>query len=350
MPSKPPSSAEAAPSEDLTHRGADGLDPTFAQAQSRSTCPDDRLDQKSKDATACSDFPQFPKLPPELRTRIWDIALCEDDGPVLLPYRPDCQRLVDVSELDQGYIDGRKYWRAEFDPCLLDKTRVAMLPATVSRESHWAALSWMSETEVRPHENHHQVSGFVRPFDPRRDTLYIEAVKAEYFALDWLKLLKATHGGGLSGPTITRLAVSESLFRDKGTFPPRITFGRQNTSIFEHMLKAAPCANLILVVVGEQPEWEHSDLKVQRRWAVEDAGDYRLSWELDRQRFEVAAGQRSGGNGKYAWMEAICETWVDWLVRHQEDALEIRPVHAIRQGPGAAGGAARPHLQMAGSL
>ncbi|KAL3962946.1 hypothetical protein ACCO45_004469 [Purpureocillium lilacinum] len=87
--------------------------------------------------------------------------------------------------------------------------------------------------------------------------------------------------------------------------------------------------------------------KVQRRWVAEDVGDYKLSWEPDRQRFEVAAGR---SNGKYAWIEAICETWIDWLVRHQEDALEIRPVYAFRQGLGPAGGEARPHLQLTGSL
>jgi len=89
--------------------------------------------------------------------------------------------------------------------------------------------------------------------------------------------------------------------------------------------------------VDEQPGWRDNALKLQRRWVTEDAGDYRLSWDPDRERFEVAACQSSGNIDEYAWMKAICETWIPWLVRRRLRPLEVRPVRSIRQRPSAAG-------------
>jgi len=336
MLSSPSLLAEAAPGEGLTHHEVDSLDPMFPPTQPYTTCPDDGQAAESKDTAACSSFSLFGKLPPEIRIHIWHISLREADGPVLLPYRRACLRLFDVSEPDEAYIAGQKVVRADFDPHLLDNVRVPMHLATVSRESRWAALSWITQTEMRPCANH-QGSEFARPFDQSRDTLYIEPDDAGHFAFEWNDLFKDTGGGPLCPSAIARLAVSEAFFRDKGTFPPRVTCGRQDTSIFEPMLGASPCANLILVVVDEQPGWIYNALKLQRRWVAEDAGDYRLSWDPDRQRFEAAAGQSSGNIDEYAWMKAICETWIPWLVRRRRRPLEVRPVRSIRQRPSAAG-------------
>ncbi|KAK4082502.1 hypothetical protein Purlil1_11277 [Purpureocillium lilacinum] len=272
-------------------------------------------------------FEETTKLPPEIRMQIWDILLREDDGPALLPYRRDCLQPRNLSELDEGYIADGVNLRAEFDPHLLDKTHVAIPIATINREARGAALFWMRQkmhaSEVRYCEDHH-CSVFARVFDRRRDTLYIEADEVMTFSWNPIDRL-SDHGLPFKGSTITRLAISETSFRNLDF----ATFGM--------ILDGAPDTNVVLVVVGAQPRWENNGLNVQRRWVAEDAGDYRLSWDLSRQRFEVAAGQGSGNTVEYAWMKAICETWIEWLVQHRRGALEIRPVHAIRQGPGAAG-------------
>ncbi|KAK4073080.1 hypothetical protein Purlil1_13152 [Purpureocillium lilacinum] len=335
MLSSPSLLGEAAPGEGLTHHGVDSLDPMFPPTQPYTTCPDDDQAAESKDTAACSSFLLFGKLPPEIRIHIWHISLREADGPVLLPYRRACLRLVDVSEPDEACIAGQKVVRAEFDPHLLDKVFVPMHLAAICRESRCAALSWITQTEMRPCANR-QGSGFARPFDQSRDTLYIEPDKARAFVCEWEELIWDTGGGPLIRSAIARLAVSESFLRDQGIFPPRPT-GLEDTSVFEDMLEAAPCANLILVVVDEQPGWRDNALKLQRRWVTEDAGDYRLSWDPDRERFEVAACQSSGNIDEYAWMKAICETWIPWLVRRRLRPLEVRPVRSIRQRPSAAG-------------
>lgn len=79
-------------------------------------------------------------------------------------------------------------------------------------------------------------------------------------------LIEDTGGGSLRHSAIACLTVFESFFRDEGTFPPRnTTTGVQAISIFELMLEAAPCANLILVAVDEHPGWRQNALEVQRR-------------------------------------------------------------------------------------
>ena len=335
MPFSPSLLAEAAPSEGLTHHRVDSLGPRFPPTQPYTTCPDDGQAAESKDTAACSPFLQFGNLPPEIRIYIWHISLREADGPVLLPYRRACLRLADVSESDEAYIAGQKVVRAEFDPHLLDKVSVPMHFAAICPESCRAALSWITQTKMRPCANR-QGSGFARPFDQSRDTLYIEPDKARCFACEWEDYIGDTGGDPLVRSTIARLAVSESFLRAEGTFPPRPT-GYEDISVSEDMLEAAPCANLILVVVDEQPGWRDNALKLQRRWVTEDAGDYRLSWDPDRERFEVAACQSSGNIDEYAWMKAICETWIPWLVWCRRRPLEVRPVRSIRQRPSAAG-------------
>ena len=320
MPYSPSLLAEAAPGEDLTHHGVDSLDPMFPPTQPYTTCSEDGQAAESKDTAACSSFLLFGKLPPEIRMQIWHILLREADRPVLLPYRRACLRLFDVSEPDETYIAGQKAVRADFDAHSLDKVRVPMHLAAICRESRWAALPWIPQTEVRPCATR-QGPGFARRFDQSRDALYIEPDKARSFVCEWEDLIGDTGGGPLIRSAIARLAVSESFLRAEGTFPPRPT-GFEDIPVFEDMLEAAPCANLILVVVNEQPGWRDNALKLQRRWVAEDAGDYRLSWDPDRQRFEVAAGQSSGNIDEYAWMKAICETWIQWLVRRRRRLLE----------------------------
>lgn len=201
----------------------------------------------------------------------------------------------------------RSSLRADFDPHLLDKTHVAIPIATINREARGAALFWMRQklhaSEVRYCEDH-RCSVFARVFDRRRDTLYIEA--NELMAFSWNPIDRLLdHGLPVKDSTITRLAISETSFRNLDF----ATFGM--------ILDGAPDTNVVLVVVGAQPRCENNGLNVQRRWVAEDAGAYRLSWDLSRQRVEVAAGQGSGNTVEYAWMKAVCDTWIEWLVQQR---------------------------------
>lgn len=315
LPDKP------ADGDDQGQHGARTPDLGLPQTQLSNTPPSHAMGGRTTEATPGDGFSSFRKFPAELRTHIWQQLLREDDGPALLPYKPGCLELRNASKVDSGLSRTITMLCTDIDAELLDKTQVALPLARVNREARDITLSEMRRNQhvsELPLYGDHCCSVFARLFEPGRDVLYIEADKANRFSRDPFELAMRQQRPIMIESSITQLALPGAFFRSL------------EGSTFKSIMRAAPHAHMVLVVVGEQPQWKDNGLKVQRRWVVRDAGDYRLSWSSGPGHQGFKVGQGCQDIAEFEWIKDTCDNWPPKSL--DLNAFEIRPVYATRQG------------------
>lgn len=276
-------------------------------------------------ATLHSIFPLFTRLPRELRDQIWRDALPDKVGPSLSLYKKGCWCPRRLSESDTGYDpeNDENNLNFEFQHDLLDDIRFEMPLVYVNREARDLALAWVREqgVEMRPHEKSRRPL-FVRPFDPKRDALYV--------ALDqWNDFLREPEDR-LSQPDlferlvntksdVTRVAVPVALLQHELASLPEM---------FRYFFNLK--ALLIVIAQLDLPSADN-DVKAQHRWDFESVQGGAFFWNNDRGGFDSENGESFGDEAVYRLMEEASRGLGKGLANNHIGSFEIRLVFAVRR-------------------
>ncbi|KAI0202325.1 hypothetical protein F4808DRAFT_72188 [Astrocystis sublimbata] len=124
-----------------------------------------------------STFPQFSKLPPELRNQIWYEALPQLRRPALTPWKLGCWRKGSIKPTEPQFdpTNPDMNLTREFDSNLLPKPQMSVPMALAHRDACGIAVAWAQKHASQ------QVSccldegqpSFLRTFDPAFDVMHI---------------------------------------------------------------------------------------------------------------------------------------------------------------------------------
>ncbi|KAI0977640.1 hypothetical protein F4678DRAFT_477670 [Xylaria arbuscula] len=162
-------------------------------------------------------FHLFPKLPPELRNKIWHYALPSDLGPALYTYKKGCWRGRDLLPSEASYdpvnLDQNLVVKYRHD--LLDEARINVPLAFVNSEAHGIALQWAEaqHPRVRTCIEERQFV-FLRRFIPDRDALFVRDWDAIFLdAADAMFAPELLDRFMTVWPGIMRIAVTKPLLQ-----------------------------------------------------------------------------------------------------------------------------------------
>ncbi|KAH8694745.1 hypothetical protein BGZ61DRAFT_532784 [Ilyonectria robusta] len=225
-------------------------------------------------------FPEFGRLPPEIRRIIWTFTL--RDGPTLclFGWRWYVQFIDLYNEVEESEgVDRRPYVEVPMPAALF-----------VCREAREAAHAWMAARNVTMRfRDETQGHILVREWDPEQDPVYVPRNKWEDFSNleeEWDK--EWENGSAELGAAIRHLAV------------PAFT-GYFSIPTLSSLLDWMPNLRSLYIVWGELPDMRKSkgaqpegmlfDVEVQPRWEMEnedsevtsmcvvDPDDGEVSWE-----------------------------------------------------------------------
>lgn len=268
-------------------------------------------------------FPLFLRLPPELRTQIWRYSLPDEDRPALYPYKRGCWCPRWLSPSDKGY-DPK--WEPnidlEFRYDLLDNIEVKLPLVFVNREARGIALAWAHQQGITMRFcKDRQCHIFIRPFNPKRDALYIAPTQLYNFYVEssdrieepdlFDRIINVV-------PVLSRFAVPVALLQAEDD-PLR--------EIFDEFR----CLAVLFIIVNTPPEFTDNEMKVQRQWKLESPqGQGRaFFWNHDRRRFDWQDGEYIGDKALYRQIEEASKWLVPTLVTNHVRSFEIRPVFAV---------------------
>ena len=123
---------------------------------------------------AATTFPQFSRLPAELRNQIWQGALPDRIEPAICFYKKGCWLPREVAPSDEDYNpdpDGNLYF--EFRHDLLDALQLEIPLYFVNHDARSIALGWICKhnVDIRKFQDT-PAPVFTCPFKPIRDVLY----------------------------------------------------------------------------------------------------------------------------------------------------------------------------------
>ncbi|UPL00490.1 hypothetical protein LCI18_011424 [Fusarium solani-melongenae] len=255
-------------------------------------------------------FTLFPKLPPELRTQIWQQAL-PIIGPALCRYREGLWHRRFLRPGDEGHFpELEDYIELEFRPDLVIQISVELPLILVNHEARSVTLEWARKNGVKipPGSDNHTC---MRPFDPELDVIYIEISQMmDFFRAPHERMFEDDSVGRIisSSKRPKRLAISKMTFRD-------------NYLIYDILFKYNYASHLF-VIAGEQPDFEGL-------WEVDSSQGKSMFWNYRRLRFETRDGEYITDKGLYPTIEEN-ERGLSEDLSHFTD-LEIRPAFAVRR-------------------
>ena len=159
-----------------------------------------------------AEFTLFPKLIPELRLMIWQLAaalptLC---GNLLYAYQKGCWKFEDLGL--EPYPNGEDLY-LRFDTTKLEPLHFAIPLYSVNREARDVIFKWLQQHNLKASRNNNSnLYKALRPFDPQRDTMFVPSTKVKKFVQDFIRRAYKRDTRGryfpISNPALPRLAVT----------------------------------------------------------------------------------------------------------------------------------------------
>lgn len=258
-------------------------------------------------------FPQFLRLPVELRIQIWRQALPNMDRLALYFLRNECWKLewIHCEHEEMSLTFG-------FHGELLSPIQIDIPLAFVNHEARQACLLWIHEQgmEVRFCKERQRLV-FTCPFDENRDVVYLhDSDDFDFHPYNILYPLDIEERSVSIFKKTLRLAVPEKLLRTE----------------LEKLVELVEWFTVItLFVIVDSPPDLHlePDTELQRWWQLKDSGRDALAWDLESSRFDLRP--RDGQDSVSRHMDQINQLLGPGLSRWKHEAFEIRPVLAIRK-------------------
>lgn len=274
---------------------------------------------ETPEASTMSRFSPFPRLPPELRNRLWRESLPDKDRPALFPYKEGCwcpywaQDGDEKYQFDEGYDNVYFEFRQE----MLDPIQVDVPLASVNREARSIALAWAAEQGI-------ELSGqsLIRRCQRSHDAMYIPHDKWSDFLEEPYERRSQPDLEGRtvsSGLTITQVAVPEELIR------------AQPDSLAD-LLDWLEQVRRVYIIVGEQPDFQKDEGKeTVPRWQVNHQSK-RFIWNSRSERF-ISKGDKLIGDEEFnSQLEKALEVLGDDIIKGRGfiPYFEVWPVCAVR--------------------
>lgn len=280
-------------------------------------------------ATAAAENPTifslFSSLCPELRNQIWHDAMPDIIGPTLYFYKKGCWCPQRLTASDEGYDHDNEDLNLNFvfRHDLLYNAQYEVPLFFVNREARGIALAWVYQQgiELRPDQDR-QHPGFVRPFDPEIDVLYVAHESWDDFLTE--------HYDRQSEPdlfdkivnvkaNLTHLAVPEALLWT-------------DADSLNEMIWLFPGIKVLFFLIDAPPDLHYADndMKVQRRWQLESTQGGSFFWNLDSGGFNIGDSQYTGHEALYRLIEESGRQGLGREIAFRNICrFEIRPVFAV---------------------
>lgn len=274
-----------------------------------------------------STFSRFSNLYPELRNHVWHEALPELLSPALYYYTAGLWRPRHLIEGDDEYdpVNNEHNLTLEFRHELLERGSQIEVPLFfVNREARSIALAWIRKQgiKIRFHKDEKQYH-FVRPFDPKRDALYVEN---DMF--DFEKFLSEPIDRGFEpdlyektvsmGSDITNIAMSYDIFLGEFEY-------------LREMFRDYYGVRVLYIIINSEPQVSslNNDGKAQQRFHLESTRGCVYIWNVEKITFEIGNPVHMRHPTFDVDIERLNETLGKGLTEAHMRHFEIRPVIAV---------------------
>lgn len=249
-------------------------------------------------------------------------------GQALYFYRNGCWSPRQLTDEGYGPENDELNLNFEFFHHLLHHVQFEVPLFFVNREARGIAYSWIHEQGIKIcfHKGRQSLI-FIRPFDPKHDTLYVPLNKwKEFLCEPFYRLLQPDlehQSVSCDGTPWTRIAVPEALLQNEAN--PIL-------ELLEHYFGLTK----LFIVVNAQPDLQpgDNDVKAQRRWELESTRGATFFWNIDHGRFEWGDGEDIGDKALYKLIVDASNRLGKELYFHHPQThydFEVRPVLAIRR-------------------
>ncbi|KAH7313596.1 hypothetical protein B0I35DRAFT_480273 [Stachybotrys elegans] len=238
-------------------------------------------------------FPQFPRLPLELRQQIWldAIAASYEESPVLFPYKKGCWCPLGQ---DPSYEELIIF---EFCDNLLDPVQVDAALAWVNHEAREVAMRWAHQRGLKmrgqdksdPRSRKSSLPAtplLTRPYISSRDTLYVAAHQLDDFLREPYSRASAPDMRNTSYSATSHLrslAIPEALFWRRGQDLGDVF--DWHLSVASFLVIVEPCLELQFgspEATTTQPLWQLEDTDTD-----DGSGKAKFVWNRERALFEL---------------------------------------------------------------
>ncbi|KAH9908154.1 hypothetical protein F4778DRAFT_720503 [Xylariomycetidae sp. FL2044] len=237
------------------------------------------MDKPEMHSKSYNTFHLFQNLPPELRNKIWHLALPWDLKPALYAYKKGCWRerylRPDEVEFDSTNMDLNLNFEYRHD--LLDRAQIYLPMAHVNKEAHGIVVDW-AEREESPislaYEKERGRLVFLRSFMTDRDAVFVRCSEWDDVLRDvWDEIFVPDRMDRPITPCAgtRRIALPTSLIASHHS---------QLSDLFEsnfHSLRALDIVEISSIQVSESGHRELWEVTSSRRvawWTLDDG------WEL----------------------------------------------------------------------
>ncbi|RAL07940.1 uncharacterized protein BO97DRAFT_408674 [Aspergillus homomorphus CBS 101889] len=216
-------------------------------------------------------FPQFSRLPAELRIQIWNDSLPDKLGRPIYPWREGCWHWIYPNSDREDVMP-----ELEFGCKLLDNVRLEVPQFFVSCEARMVVTKWVQRQGLRiMFDRERQSLAIVRGFDSNHDTLYVSSDDWVHFTLEpHDRIEELDQFIRIPTPAVKHIALPEELLANSaGLFHDLFDHFRHIQTVF--VVKDVPSELEPDQRPGELQDW----------WELQRTSGEILSWDFEQHEF-----------------------------------------------------------------
>ncbi|GAM89575.1 hypothetical protein ANO11243_076140 [Dothideomycetidae sp. 11243] len=278
--------------------------------------------------TVPSTFHGFPRLPTELRLKIWREALPEHAQNTLRLYRKGCWQPRRLNRDDQDYALNRPEPRINlyFRSDLLGGVGMLLSPALVNHEAHAVAKEWMRDGSSGPPKyrlewHAARPLAVIRSLDLAHDAIYVPQDRFEDFVFEPNRRLACPDLSGkivvIHGQDVKRVAIPMALLEN-------------HSGLATELLTYYPGVELLLIVLQTVGGTDLSSVDGEL-WRFEYTRGVCFTWDASSGAFTPRGCCDPDEAPDYERIAAAIALFPRSARWNMVQSFEVRPVLAVRR-------------------